>query len=150
MTTTLDLAAAPVLLRAANIITQHGHATGDFNPDSGGYDIPGAIAEASGISPDDWDDTAAGRPTLRDYDTAADHETALAEWKAGRRASLAALRTLLSHLDGAARPEDMSRKELIERISLWNDHDDRTPAEVITALRTAAEAVTPWPTKPGP
>lgn len=140
---TLDLAPGPVLQRAADIIHREGHATGDFTPDTGGYCTAAAIAEAAGINPDDWYDDHTGRPVDTDYDDPHEYETDLREWKNGRRASLAALRTFIAHIDPDSRPEEMPRSQLIEHASNWNDDDGRTQTQVVTELRAAAAEAQP-------
>lgn len=122
--TTLDLATGPVLTRAANLIVAHGLGRDDFTDTHGRHDTCGAIAIASGLEPDDWHDQP---------DTSGDDA-----WKTRRAAALAALRTLIGHLYPDSRPEDMSRDALIVKAGEWNDHPDRTPAQVATAMRNAA------------
>jgi hypothetical protein len=136
--TALDLTVGSVLNRAADLIEENGHGVDDFTPDSGGYCVAGAIAEAAGINPDDWDDTNTGSPDASDYTTWGEYQEALEAWRAGRRASLQALRAFLAHLNPGATPETLSRSSLIEVISVWNDDDTRTASEVVAALRAAA------------
>ena len=131
MTDTLDLATGPVLCRAANALVEHGHIKNDYANENG-RDTPGSIAEACGLEPTDWDDLA--DPALADNERD--------DWQAARAAALAALRTLIGHLRPDLKPEAMSRREVVEWIGDWNDHPDRTPAQVVTAMRAAArEAV---------
>jgi hypothetical protein len=132
--TTLDLASAPVLLRAADRIAEWGHTKNDhIDHDTGGYDAAGAIADATGLDATDWDNRTAP-PTGPDGPTYAP-----GVWEARRAAAIAALRTLVGHLDPESRPEAMSRREVVEWIGGWNDHPDRTAAQVVTAIRAAAK-----------
>lgn len=132
MTTTLDLATGPVLQRAANLIVTNGLSKDDFITPDGAYCSAGAIAYACNLDPTDWDD-------LTDPAIADDERD---DWQAARAAALAALRTLVGHTDSDARPEEMTRRELIEIISGWNDHEDRTADQVAAAMRDAAREVT--------
>lgn len=133
MTDTLDLATGPVLLRAANIIDTHGLAQDDYVNEHG-RDPAGAIAEACGLDPADWD---ADQPT--NNITPNEREP----WKTARAAALAALRTLIGHLRPDLKPDTMSRRELVEWISEWSDAEHRTAADVVIAMRAAArEAAT--------
>lgn len=126
MTTTLDLATGPVLLRAANLIVTDGHAKQDYRDDNGACCAAGAIAAASGLTPADWGET----------------NTPDTGRQAGRAAALDALRALIHHINPTTRPEAMTRRQAAEWVALWNDHPDRTVAQVVTAMRAAArEAV---------
>ena len=149
--TNLDLAAAPVLLRAANLIVTEGHTKGDFVT-SDGYCAAGAIGTACGLRPYDWYDDNENAPNRRDYTTDGhlDDEAYEADrqaWKTGRAAALAALRTLAAHIDADSTPEllaTMSRRQLLETVGDWNDNDEDVEAEqVVTAMRTAAREAVP-------
>jgi hypothetical protein len=134
MTDTLDLATGPVLCRAANVIVEWGHIKDDhIDNEDGGYDAAGAIADACGLDPTDWDNQTAP-PTGPDGPTYAP-----GVWEARRAAALAALRTLVGHLDPESRPEAMSRREVVEWAGCWNDDEQRTAAQVVTAMRNAAK-----------
>jgi hypothetical protein len=129
------LATAPVLLRSADIITYHGHTKGDFVT-SDGYCAAGAIGEACGINPDDWDDNAQFVHLAGDSD---DYATAYRNWREGRAASLAALRALAHRLAPDAAVNILSRSQLVEIVSGWNDHDEDADADhVVAELRAAA------------
>jgi hypothetical protein len=121
------VATGPILLSAANLIVELGHAKDDYVNDDG-LCSAGAIARVCGLDVADWEDHT---PPPRTPDE-------LARWHAARTASLTALRTLLGHVDPDARPDEMNRRELIEAISDWNDDEDRTTAHVVTAMRVAA------------
>lgn len=123
--TDFDLATPAVLDRAANLITTEGHLKEDYHDDTGACCAAGAIAAASGLHPADWTDTT--DPTENNED-----------WLAGRAAAIAASRALVHHLYPDSRPEQMNRRELLEQIAGWNDHPDRTPGQVTTAMRAAA------------
>jgi hypothetical protein len=138
--TTLDLASAPVLLRATDRIVEWGHIKNDhIDHEDGGYDAAGAIADACGLDPADWDNHTAP-PTGPDGPTYAP-----GVWEARRAAAIAALRTLVGHLRPDLKPEAMTRRELIEWAGDWNDHPDRTPAQVVTAMRAAAQEAVATP-----
>lgn len=129
--TALDLSTSAVLLRAANLITTNGLSKNDFVNHDGAYCSAGAIANACALDPTDWDDLT--DPAIDDIPL--DERE---DWRAARTAALAALRTLVGHTDSDARPEEMTRRELIEIISGWNDADERTADQVATAMRDAA------------
>lgn len=135
----MDLAASTILYRAAHNIDEWGLVKGDFYDHwDGGYDVCGAIANSSGLDFDDWHD----RPTTSCDDEDPDEHS---RWLASRAASLAALRTFLGHVYPDARPEEMSRDALIVKAGEWNDHPDRTDAQVIAKLReSAVDTVTAW------
>lgn len=135
MTEPLDLATGPVLCRAANALVAHGLAKDDFATGDA-RDAAGAIAEACGLDPTDWD---ADQPAA---DITPDEREL---WTTARAAALAALRALVGHLRPDLKPEAMSRRELVELAGDWNDHPDRTPAQVVTAMRTAAREMEPTP-----
>jgi hypothetical protein len=133
MTDTRDLATGPVLLRAADTLVQWGHIKDDhIDNEDGGYDAAGAIADAAGLDAADWDPCPVppiyqGKPVYAEGD-----------WERRRAAALAALRTLAGHLDPESRPEAMSRREVVEWVGTWNDDEQRTAAQVVTAMRNAA------------
>ncbi|WP_049568720.1 DUF6197 family protein [Nonomuraea sp. SBT364] len=125
-TTDFDLTTPAVLDRAANVINAYGHTKEEYRS-ADGYCSAGAIAAASGLCPSDWLNNAT-----------ADHHR-----PEQRTGALTALRTLVGHLYPSSRPEQMSRRELVEQIAGWNDHPDRTSDQVITALRAAARQAQP-------
>lgn len=140
---TLDLAPAAILARAANLIATEGHTKGDFITGEG-YCAAGAISEACGLRAEDWYDDREFAPSPADYTVDGDfddvaYEADCRSWKEGRRAALAALRTLAARVDSDCRPEEMTRQEVLEVVSGWNDHDEDSDAEqVISEMRAAA------------
>jgi hypothetical protein len=140
----LDLTSPAVLLRSASVIENEGHTKNEFVDDHG-YCAAGAIGKSCGIDPGDWYGDDEFRPLVNSDDPRI-RELAEADyiaWKVGRSASLAALRTLIGHLFPKITPEEMSRRELLEKIADWNDEKKRTPEQVVAELRAAArEAVT--------
>jgi hypothetical protein len=135
--TTLDLASAPVLLRAANVIVTHGLMKEEFTGDNGARCSAGAISDACYLDPADWYDNP-DLAVARDEDDLDELES----WQTARAAALAALRTLIGHLYPDSRPEEMSRIQLLDKVATWNDDEHRTAGQVAAAMRAAArEAV---------
>lgn len=144
---TLDLAPAAILTRAADLIADEGHLKGDFFLLDVGYCAAGAIGKACGLRAEDWYDDREFAPKRSectvngDFDDEA-YEADCRAWKDGRAAALAALRTLAAHIDPECSPEEMSRQELLEAVSGWNDHDEDSDAEHVAAeMRAAAQEV---------
>lgn len=141
--TALDLSTSAVLTRAANLIITNGHAKKEFHTNDG-YCAAGAITSACGLDPDDWFDSPIFAPAARNYECELGgfyrdaYEADLQAWKTRRQAALDAARALAGHITPDAAPEQMSRREVSEHLGDWNDHPDRTPARVATAMRDAA------------
>ncbi|NUW45587.1 DUF6197 family protein [Nonomuraea rhodomycinica] len=131
---TLDLAISAVLQRAADTIDDWDLCKGDYtDPIDGGFCTAGAIAHACALDASDWQD--GHTPVYNDPDENT-------RWLARRAAALTALRALAGHVLPFTPPEDMSRRELIDLIALWNDDEDRTAEQVVEAMRAAASEVT--------
>jgi hypothetical protein len=116
--TTLDLASAPVLLRAANRIVETGLARDgytapgdDTNPDTWPVDALGAIAAACGLPPKVWENDHLDEP--------------------GLAAACEASDLLVLHL--GLNPEDAYDETLGD----WSD--EHTVEQVVTAMRAAAK-----------
>lgn len=144
----LDLAPGPVLQRAAALIEAYGHAKDEFHTRDG-YCSAGAIGKACGLDPEDWNDGHHFAPAILDYedDQGGFHgdayDTDLHTWKTRRQAALDAARAFTAHITPDVLPEQMSRRELSEHIGWWNDDDERTADDVVTAMRAAAAEAQP-------
>lgn len=138
-TTSCAPEAAHLLRCAAAAIEANGWLQGEYWPEA-----PSPYATATYVTGDPCCAVGALAVATGEYD--ADYVMySLARW----RALTEALRALAATIsDGPLRPGNR-RREWITDVAMWNDAEGRTAAEVVTALRAAADSLTTVSNRPG-